>query len=112
MVDSRAKSKSATRRTASCRYCGGEHRRKSKEARQCRESYRNGKAPIDPDPATKEPNERKPGSPTTHYEAKPESWALAAKKLQRQGWPIRKIAKNIGVNVGDVRKVLGVGEGR
>jgi hypothetical protein len=100
------KRKGDLKRTTPCNFCGGEHRRKSREQRECRQRYRRGKDPVKPLAIPKESNERQAGSPTTHYQTKPAQWAIAAKKMQKAGWPIGKIAKRLGVNVSDLRAVL------
>lgn len=105
-MDERAKSKSATVRNFNCRYCGGSHRRKSKEARECRQRYRDGKPAAESAPV-REAGERHAGSPMTHYQAKPKSWALAAKKLRKSGWADAKIAKRLGINVAEIAEVIG-----
>lgn len=50
--------------------------------------------------------DRRPGSPTTHYEPKKVSWALAAKKMARRGMSEKRIAKRLGVSPDDVADIL------
>jgi hypothetical protein len=100
-----AKRNGDLKRTATCPFCGDEHRRGSKEQRECRQRSRRGKAPAEPAPVPAA-GERHAGSPTTHYRKKAASWALAARKAKKAGWPDGKIAKRFGVSVADVRKAL------
>jgi hypothetical protein len=92
-------------RTASCPFCGGEHRRKSKEQRECRRLHREGKPPAEAAPP-KERAAARPGTPTTHYKPKPKSWTLSAQKMARNGWSAKRIAKRLGVSAGDVEQAL------
>jgi transposase-like protein len=95
-------------RTATCPFCGGEHRRKSAEARECRKRARAGKPPLEP-PPPKESQPARRGSPTTLYENDPlrgDKRAHLIARLARQGWPTRKIAKRVSVSVSEVNEVL------
>lgn len=93
------------KRTIRCRYCGGEHRRRSKELRECRRT--NGR--ISQEAGAPEPSApKRPGSETTRYEQDPfkgdKRAHLIARRL-REGMSARKVAKMIGVNLSVVRDV-------
>lgn len=103
------KTKGDLRRTVVCPFCGGEHRRKSKEQRECRLRARRGKSPLPPDPKPEPSGARHAGAPTTHYETdalRGDKRAHGIERKARQGWTERKIAKHYGISVEKVREAL------
>lgn len=90
-----------------CQWCGGEHRRKSREQRECRDLHRNG---IEPKPkaAPKAAGPRREGNEATRYANDPlrgDARAHSAAKQLRAGTPARLVAKRLGLNLSFVRDV-------
>lgn len=96
------------KRTVTCSFCGREHRRNSKELRECRRNARRGKEPAADTSAGANGAPRRQGAPSTRYEVDPlrgDKRAHAIAKKLRQGWPARKIAKHLNVPVETVYAV-------
>lgn len=95
--------KADMKRTVTCSFCGGEHRRRSKELTECRRT-RGDTANIGVADKTKPT--RRAGSEVTRYANDPvggNPLAHAARKYAKAGWPARKIAKTLNRNLNEVR---------
>jgi hypothetical protein len=106
-VKNRAKRRGELRRMVRCPFCGQEHRRRSKEQRECRQRHRAGKPPP-PSAAPSRREEARPGSEVTRYETDPlkgDKRAHAIARKLRYGKPPRQVAKELSVPVKIVREV-------
>lgn len=91
------------KRMVRCNFCGGEHRRRSSELRECRKRHRHGAA-VAASPRSQNDTATKPkpnydalgGNPRDHIIIR---WA-------KQNWPARKIAKHLDLPLGEVRQTL------
>lgn len=92
-------------RTLTCKWCGGEHRRGSKEARECRKTRGKSAEVVQHEKPTQE---RRPGDQMTRYETDPlkgDKIGHAIAKRLRMGQSERKTAKLFNVSLERVREV-------
>ncbi len=99
--------KSDTKRTVQCSFCGGEHRRRSRELDECRTRHRKG-LPVAAEVEVAR-NEAAKGDEATRYRTDPlrgDTRAHSIMKRHRSGWPARKIAKSLDVKLDIVQDVI------
>lgn len=100
-MSTRAKKVGDLRREITCHWCGGKHRRRSQEARECRARARAGKPPLSAPAPAPPPAPRTLGDP---LDGDRDAHAIARKL--RNGWPARKIAKYMGLPLAAVEEVI------
>lgn len=86
------------KRTVRCNFCGGEHRRRSKELRECRR--RRGKpagesSTDSADSKSKVDYDSLGGNPRAH---------LVIRRV-KNGWPVPKIAKQMDLSIKEVKRI-------
>lgn len=102
---SRAWETGQRKRMSGCNFCGGEHRRGSKEQRECRRTR--GKSPEQTQPPV-EAGERRAGDQMTRYATDPlkgDKIGHAIAKRLKMGQSERKTAKLFNVSLERVREV-------
>jgi hypothetical protein len=90
---------------SSCDFCGGEHRRGSREQRECRRTR--GKS-SEREPTVAEVGERRAGDQMTRYKTDPlkgDKMGHAIAKRLKMGQSERKTAKLFNVSLERVREV-------
>jgi hypothetical protein len=107
-MSNRQKENGELRRTFTCPFCGEQHRKKSREGRECRQRVRRGKEPVGKPEPEPDGAQRREGSEVTHYLNDPlkgnaRSHAIA--KGLRRGWSERKVAKRMSVPLDEVKEV-------
>jgi hypothetical protein len=107
-MSSHAKQKGDLKRDVICNFCGQSHRRKSKEARECRRRARSGQQPPSAPGPLAAPSTARKGSEVTRYTTDPlggDKQAHAVARQLRGGVPSRTIAKRMGL---PLRRVLDI----
>jgi hypothetical protein len=105
-MGTRAKRAGDLKRTVTCNFCGKQHRRKSRELRECRRRHRHGQGEATT--ATKRDAQARPGSATTRYQTDPlrgDKLAHAIAKKLRAGMAPRKVAKHLNLSLATVQAV-------
>lgn len=108
-MSQRAKQAGDVRREFTCSFCGGVHRRRSKEARECRQRARSGRPPLPPPEPRDAAAPRQPRSEITHYATDPlrgDKRAHVIAHKHRAGMAPRRIAKQLGLPLATVRSVI------